>query len=80
MKKQQEAERKKAAPVPGIIAGDESSAAGGAAAGAGAGAGAGLKKGGDNIFGNFHAAQKASAGDVVNEFKLKLQRRNAIGV
>jgi hypothetical protein len=31
----------------------------------------------DNIFGDYHAKQKASVGDVINEFKSK-QRRGAI--
>ncbi len=32
----------------------------------------------DNLFANFNNAQKATAGDLMAEFKMKQQRRNAI--
>lgn len=38
------------------------------------GAGAGAKKKGENLFGKFHDAQKASAGDVLAEFKMRMAK------
>ena len=75
--KKAEAGRRKE-PEAAAGGGGGAAEAGGGATGPG-GAGNGSGSGKDNIFANFHSAQKASAGDLMAEFKMKTaQKRNAL--